>query len=363
MPKAKTNSTRRIKAAAMAAEDAARTLSSSQKRRLRKKVSIRKKLKTADERRPLLHYNPKSSSVIVFDGSHGSEPTTKRPPSIRLQDWQSISIRNGGLTIVTPSTSDTGTKCPISSTKGSQTPFTMVARQKTLDTLQLKDEYHAIKLYQALQAVEKEQKVSTNRHCIILNDGDRNHKYAGGYGLTVNRNRTGISKSAVYKKSSQENVKILNKHAKGMEFLFRMYGDFKSVGVAEASTRVVNFPTIDGCKIYSGLATGTNTYLPVHIDKDFTSSIVMVLKSEACKEDDKEVAYFCFPELGVAVPLRPGDALIFNPREPHCLSSRCHVEDEVVCMSLYLKSAVVGLNDNSLPLTARQEELATLYDS
>jgi hypothetical protein len=262
VPKAKTYSTRRIKAAAMAAEDAARTLSSSQKRRLRKKVSIQKKLKTAYERHPLLHYNPKSSSVIVFDGSHGSEPTTKRPPSIRLQDWQSISIQNGGLTIVTPSTSDTGTKCPISSTKGSQTPSTMVARQKTLDTLQLKDEYHAIKLYQALQAVKKEQKVSTNRHCIILN------------GLTVNRNRTGISKSAVYKKSSQENVKILDKHAKGMEFLFRMYGDFKSVGVAEASTCVANFPTIDGCKIYSGLATGTNTYLPVHIDKDFTSSIV-----------------------------------------------------------------------------------------
>ena len=73
----------------------------------------------------------------------------------------------------------------------------------------------------------------------------------------------------------------------------------------------------------------------------------MVLKSEACKEDDKEVAYFCFPELGVAVPLRPEDALIFNPREPHCLSSCCRVEDEVVCMSLYLKSAVVGLNASS----------------
>jgi hypothetical protein len=65
VPKAKTNSTRRIKAAAMAAEDAARTLSSSQKRRLRKKVSTRKKLKlkTADERHPRVwHAVPRAFS-------------------------------------------------------------------------------------------------------------------------------------------------------------------------------------------------------------------------------------------------------------------------------------------------------------
>ena len=61
------------------------------------------------------------------------------------------------------------------------------------------------------------------------------------------------------------------------------------------------------------------------------------------------------------VPLRPGDILLFNPVEPHALLSRCNIEDELVCMSLYYKTAVAGLNDNSKPLTKTEQELAKKY--
>ena len=37
-------------------------------------------------------------------------------------------------------------------------------------------------------------------------------------------------------------------------------------------------------------------------------------------EKDDAVVYFCFPTLGVAVPLRPGDFLLFNALIPHCVS-------------------------------------------
>jgi hypothetical protein len=70
--------------------------------------------------------------------------------------------------------------------------------------------------------------------------------------------------------------------------------------------------------------------------------------------DDDVVVYFCFPTIGVAVPLRPGDYLLFNARIPHCISSRCKFEDEVMCTSTYLKTAIVGMNNNSLPLTDEQ---------
>lgn len=63
----------------------------------------------------------------------------------------------------------------------------------------------------------------------------------------------------------------------------------------------------------------------------------------------------------MAVPLRPGDVIIFNPLEPHAISSRCEPDDEVFCVSVYLKSAVVGLNDNSIPLSPVEEELSRLY--
>ena len=36
--------------------------------------------------------------------------------------------------------------------------------------------------------------------------------------------------------------------------------------------------------------------------------------------DDAIVVYFCFPTLGVSIPLRPGDYLFFNPLIPHCVS-------------------------------------------
>ena len=62
---------------------------------------------------------------------------------------------------------------------------------------------------------------------------------------------------------------------------------------------------------------------------------------------DPVICYFAFPRLGMAVALRPGDYLLFNPQEYHCISSRCEIEKEIYSISSYLKTAIVGLNDNS----------------
>jgi hypothetical protein len=66
------------------------------------------------------------------------------------------------------------------------------------------------------------------------------------------------------------------------------------------------------------------------------------------------VPYFCFPTIGVAVPLCPGDYLLFNAKLPHCISSQCKFEDEILCTSTYLKMTIVGKNNNDLPLTQEQ---------
>jgi hypothetical protein len=63
--------------------------------------------------------------------------------------------------------------------------------------------------------------------------------------------------------------------------------------------------------------------------------------------DDKILCYFAFPRIGVAEALRPGNFLLFNPQEPHSISSRCRKEDDFFCISSYLKTAAVGLNNNS----------------
>ena len=107
---------------------------------------------------------------------------------------------------------------------------------------------------------------------------------------------------------------------------------------------------------FGGIAFGTNVFLRCHTDADFTMSISQVFlkgRSEYLANDDV-VAYFCFPTLGIAVPLRPGDYFMFNAIIPHCISSRCKLEDEITCASVYLKTAIVGMNNNDLPLTPGQ---------
>ena len=70
---------------------------------------------------------------------------------------------------------------------------------------------------------------------------------------------------------------------------------------------------------------------------------------------------FCFPTLGVAIPT--GDYLMFNPLIPHCISSRCKYKDEIMRVSMYLKTEIAGLNNNNLPLNELQYELAKKFKS
>ncbi len=64
-----------------------------------------------------------------------------------------------------------------------------------------------------------------------------------------------------------------------------------------------------------------------------------------CRGDqtDRILAYFCFPTIGVAVPLRSGDHLLFDPAVPHMISSRTSHADDVYCMSLYRKKLLEAM--------------------
>ena len=116
-------------------------------------------------------------------------------------------------------------------------------------------------------------------------------------------------------------------------------------------------------QFFGGIAFGSNVFLHCHTDADFTMSIARVfLKGQNTYEtDDDVIVYFCFPTLGAAVPLRPGNVLLFNALIPPCISSRCKQRDEVMCLSMYLKTACVGLNNNDLLLTTPQAVLARNY--
>ena len=74
--------------------------------------------------------------------------------------------------------------------------------------------------------------------------------------------------------------------------------------------------------------------------------------------NDHVIVFFCFPTLGMADPLRPGDYFMFNALIPYCMSSRCNMEDNIMCTSVYLKTAIVGMHNNDLKLTHKQSQVA-----
>jgi hypothetical protein len=241
-------------------------------------------------------------------------------------------------------------------------PFMMPPRVNVLEITGLKDDATAKSIFEAAQAIEHCKKGTTKRHCNIFGDNNDCHKYVGAFGKMPNRKTPGIGDTVVTTDLPPQHHECLKLLFKKMEEVFKAYADPGAVGVAKSVSELIDdHPTLAECEYFTGLATGTNKYLQVHVDKDVTMSMVLILKHQACEVEDDVVVYFGFPRLNVAVPLRPGDILLFNALEPHALSSRCNIEDELVCMSLYYKTAVAGLNDNSMPLTKTEQGLAKKY--
>ena len=124
------------------------------------------------------------------------------------------------------------------------------------------------------------------------------------------------------------------------------------------------------CKTFGKTSTSTafgltlNTQYQCHNDDDLLHSTVVVLKKgDVYTPNDGVVAYFCFPRLGIAVPMCPGDAIVFNAQELHCLSLRCKESDDIYGIGIYTKSMVVGGNDNIARVNVVDKYLSGLYEN
>ena len=178
-------------------------------------------------------------------------------------------------------------------------------------------------------------------------------------GVQPGRAQKGV-KSGLYRLKHgfpSEHWDILHKVMKRAEYAFDMYMSTEIIRHISSARSRVTFATMEPspsssnqkkARYYNGLGFGINVYLRSHIDADFTMSIVQAhIDNHNYQIDDRIVCYFAFPRIGVSVALRPGDFLLFNPTEPHCVSSRCRADDDIYIISSYLKTAIVGLNDNT----------------
>jgi hypothetical protein len=75
--------------------------------------------------------------------------------------------------------------------------------------------------------------------------------------------------------------------------------------------------------------------------------------------------YFCFPHQGIAVGLRPGDIIFFNPLYYHCASQKTsHYEKkDVFITSFYMKNKEMTGNDSEKIFTDSFMELCFNLDN
>jgi hypothetical protein len=284
--------------------------------------------------------------VVVFDGGNKDNPPL-RPPDGLI--WRCISI-NDGRHIYVDDETDPGRGLTFARVNNAL-PFNRLPRSMSLRII---GNCGLRKIYNALEACKKLRKIS-------LVQSDRKRVF-GDYGKPVRYTCAGIQVS----RNSCDVVefvphmdKLATCHWEALiwimrcaELGFEELADHQVISHMWNAKNTVPFKTMplsnstkSSCKYYGGLAFGCNVFLWCHTDEDFTMSIVQVFVNgkETYHIDNSVVIYFCFPTLGVAVPLRPGDYLMFNSLVPHCVSSRCNNRDDVIVLSMYMKTSIVQM--------------------
>ena len=161
-----------------------------------------------------------------------------------------------------------------------------------------------------------------------------NHRWRGKkYAFVGSSNRragTGVrDHHYALDKIGLEHQQCLLKYFKVVEHIFVKYMNtypitevIHAIDLVDENTFTPNKYVVQS-SIYQGLSLRVNVYLNWHRDKYFTYFSVAVHTRDEYKYEHDMVAWFSFPNLGLAIPLHPGDQLIFNPDKPHMISSRC----------------------------------------
>ena len=335
------------------------------RRSRRAKKKLRKQHRLLKEVRPpsdqvIFSKDDIKNDIIVFDGGNSSCPMISPPKRVT---WRRHHVSD--LYIQDNLRGDIG--LTFRRIDGCL-PFIRLPRNTSLDII---GQCGLSKVYNALQACESlRTPLCRSNNKRVFTDFEKPPRYVC-VGPQVSRNSPKVHDHPSFMdKLPRHHWESLLWLMRRAEESFKTIADHQVISHIHHAKDAVPFKTFstsnhksNSAKFFGGIAFGTNVFLRCHTDQDFTMSISQVFvkgKSRYLLNDDI-IVFFCFPTLGVAVPLRPGDYLLFNPLIPHCISSRCKYEDDIMCVSMYLKTAIVGLNDNSLPLTPLQGKLADRF--
>jgi len=301
---------------------------------------------------------------VVVDGGDNDNPPIKPSTGQLKKKLHILSIRDGDLFVPTIHLNTTFGAIHTNKHTGQPT-FLLAPRGDALSITKMNQVQEVNELIHALDICEHVTRNSIYRgnERIIFHDDNDDSKYIC-LAKKTSRNAPGIVDCPQYKKLDETIWNIICKYISKCEEVFKKFAPTDEIRRILHAKKLVKFESIskkqynynshpsskDNPEWTGGMAFGRNLYLNMHKDGDFTYSITTVHQDPSTggyQEFSRIISYFCFPRLGMAVPLRAGDILIFDPQEPHCISSRCKKDDKNYCISTYLKSANVGGNDNS----------------
>lgn len=191
--------------------------------------------------------------------------------------------------------------------------------------------------------------------------------YTGGPTCWLNRNGVHDSSNRIDENFRKEIFRIFQQ----TELACRSIIDPDFLHLHTLLMKLLNVPgykkedgSLEQTRIYSNFAAAKNTYLPAHVDEDsfLSSTIVFDSKPESKRKKNQILAYFCFPDYRVAVPMRHSEVIVFDPCVRHCISSPS-VKQDIYCMSFYIKDKLVGGNDNSKQLDETLVQISEKLES
>jgi hypothetical protein len=107
-------------------------------------------------------------------------------------------------------------------------------------------------------------------------------------------------------------------------------------------------------QVFAAIASACNVCLNSHTDDDAFYSVVTTMEEDPTKQFgiyDEIALYFTFPTLGLAVALRPGDILYFNPTIYHSVSSRRDIKKKFGARPSIPRMALWGGTTTQCPST------------
>ena len=237
--------------------------------------------------------------------------------------------------------------------------FILIPRKKIIDNMKYRKHIYV----NALKRMIKNKSCNKRGKMLSSKNISKNKKYTH-FGFSPNRGGHGLVMSSLKYDTNNHDYNVFIKQSRIISGIALEYIPSTMLRGLADMCKILQPKTLYTNKkkkhsIWASMACAINYYSAAHIDKDFFLSIlsVNVDNEEELQEMSDVVTHFCIPFYGVSIALRDGDLLIFNPQIHHCAAHQeIGLNSDIILCSHYLKSLLVGGNNNDVELSEEQKD-------